>query len=53
VQIALALGFFGLLVGLTKYASAGSMGMFAIGTGAAIIIANLPQKADAEEAKKE
>lgn len=54
VQIALALGFFSLLIGLTKYASAGSMGMFAIGAGAAIIVSSLPRKADAEEeAKKE
>ncbi len=51
VQAALALGFFGLLVGLTNYASAGSMGTFALGAGAAIILANMPKKD--EESKKE
>ena len=53
VQIALALGFFGLLVGLTNYASAGSMGMFALSAGAAVILSGMPKKEDAEEAKKE
>ena len=33
VQIALALGFFGLLIGLTDFASAGSAGAFALGAG--------------------
>jgi hypothetical protein len=53
VQIALSLGFFGLLLGLTHYASAGSMGMFALSAGAAIIISGLPKKEDTEEAQKE
>ncbi|MBI5945816.1 MAG: hypothetical protein HY864_15760 [Chloroflexi bacterium] len=53
VQIALALGFFAMLVGLTKYASAGSMGMFALSAGAAVILSGMPKKEDAEEAKKE
>ena len=35
-QGALALGFFFLLVGLTNYSSPGSMGLFAIGAGAAM-----------------
>ncbi len=52
VQIALAIGFFGLLVGLTNYASAGSMGMFAIGAGAAIIMSSMPKKEEEPEEKK-
>jgi hypothetical protein len=35
VQIALALGLFGVLVGVTDFASAGSAGAFALGAGAA------------------
>ena len=53
VQIALALGFFGLLVGITNYASAGSMGMFALSSGVAMILSNMPKKEETEEAKKE
>jgi len=40
VQIALAVGFFGLLVGLTEFSSPGSMGLFALGAGAAIFMAS-------------
>ncbi len=53
VQAALAPGFFGLLVGLTNYASAGSMGMFALGAGAAVLMATMSKKEEAEESKKE
>ncbi|MBI3161268.1 MAG: hypothetical protein HYZ23_02100 [Chloroflexi bacterium] len=49
VQVALAVGFFGLLVGLTNYASAGSMGTFALGAGAAIIMASMGKKEEKEE----
>ncbi|MBE0682507.1 MAG: hypothetical protein IH589_11390 [Anaerolineales bacterium] len=53
VQIALAVGFFGLLVGLTQYSSPGSMGMFALSAGAAILMSFMTKKeADGEEAKK-
>ncbi|WKZ35817.1 MAG: hypothetical protein QY332_19580 [Anaerolineales bacterium] len=53
VQIALAVGFFGLLVGLTNYSSAGSMGMFALGAGAALLMAfSTKKEGDGEEAKK-
>lgn len=53
VQIALAVGFFGLLVGLTHYSSPGSMGMFALGAGAAMLMSFMTKKeADGEEAKK-
>lgn len=52
VQAALAIGFFALLVGLTNYSSAGSMGTFALGAGAAILMAVMPKKEEAEETKK-
>ena len=52
VQIALAVGFFGLLVGLTNYASAGSMGMFAIGAGAAILLSGMTKKEKEEESEE-
>jgi len=52
VQIALAVGFFGLLVGLTNYASAGSMGTFAIGAGAAIILSGMTKKEEETEESK-
>lgn len=52
VQIALAVGFFALLVGLTNYASPGSMGTFALGAGAAIIMSSIPKKEEDEDSKK-
>jgi hypothetical protein len=52
VQVALALGFFGLLVGLTNYASPGSMGMFALGAGIALIMAGFGKKEVKEEEQK-
>jgi peptidoglycan/LPS O-acetylase OafA/YrhL len=52
VRIALALGFFGLLVGLTAYASPGSSGAFALGAGAALVYALIPRKAASEEQSK-
>jgi cell shape-determining protein MreD len=51
VQIALAVGFFGLLVGLTHYSSAGSMGMFALGAGAALLMSFSKKKESDEEEK--
>lgn len=44
VQVALVLGFFGLLAGLTHFASAGSMGAFALTAGAAMILPDLAKK---------
>ncbi|HEY5730471.1 MAG TPA: hypothetical protein VIS72_10500 [Anaerolineales bacterium] len=44
LQIALALGFFGLLIGLTAYTSPASSGMFALGGGAAFLMATMPKK---------
>jgi hypothetical protein len=52
VQIALAVGFFGLLVGLTHYSSPGSMGMFALGAGAALLMPFMAKKDGDEEEKK-
>jgi uncharacterized membrane protein len=53
VQIALSLGFFGLLIGLTDFASAGSAGAFALGAGAAYFMNMMPQKTeDADDSKK-
>ncbi len=52
VQIALVLGFFGLLIGLTDFASAGSAGGFAIGAGVAFLMSFMPQKEIDEEEKK-
>lgn len=45
VRIALALGFFGLFVGVTAYASPGSSGAFALGSGIAFLQAVMPRKA--------
>lgn len=53
VQVALSLGFFGLLVGITDFASAGSAGAFALGAGAAYFMNLMPQKTeDAGDSKK-
>ena len=48
VQIALAIGFFGLLVGLTNFSSPGSMGMFAIGAGLAMVMVIMTKKQEEE-----
>jgi hypothetical protein len=53
VQIALVLGLFGLLIGLTDFASPGSAGAFALGAGGAFFMNMMPQKpADAGDLKK-
>lgn len=44
VQIAIVLGFFGLLIGLTHFASPGSAGAFALGAGAAYFISFAARK---------
>jgi len=46
LQAALALGFFGLLVGLTNYATPGSSGMYALGAGISLLSNMTPKKAD-------
>lgn len=52
LQIALALGFFGLLVGLTNYATPGSSGMYALGAGVALVMNMMGKKTEDEEEKK-
>ncbi|MBI3168162.1 MAG: hypothetical protein HYZ22_06785 [Chloroflexi bacterium] len=49
VQVALAAGFFLLLIGLTHYSSPASMGMFAIGAGAALMMRFMGKKEEAKE----
>lgn len=49
VQVALVLGFFGVLIGLTNYASAGSAGAFALGAGFSFFRSFMPVKEKAEE----
>jgi len=49
LQIALVLGFFGLLIGLTDFASPGSSGMYALGAGIALVSNMLPKKTDEKE----
>jgi hypothetical protein len=51
VRIALALGFFGLFVGVTAYASPGSSGAFALGAGIVFLQALMPRKANTDEIK--
>lgn len=46
LQIAIVLGIFGLLIGLTAFASAGSAGAFALGLGGAFLMTLMPRKAD-------
>jgi hypothetical protein len=49
VQVALVLGFFGLLVGVTSFASAGSAGGFALGAGFSFFRAFMPVKEKDDE----
>jgi hypothetical protein len=51
VKIALALGFFGLLIGLTDFASPGSAGAFALGAGGAYFMSMMPAKKPAGDTK--
>lgn len=46
LQIALVLGFFGLLVGLTHYASPGSAGTYSLGAGAALVMSMKPKNSE-------
>jgi hypothetical protein len=53
LQAALVLGFFGLLIALTDFASPGSAGAFALGAGVAYVMSMMPAKpAEGGEAKK-
>ena len=53
VQVALAVGFFLLLIGLTNYASPASMGTFAIGAGAALMMQFMGKKEEPKEKEEE
>ncbi len=54
VQVALSVGFILLLIGLTRFSSPASMGTFALGAGAALVMQFMGKKEDEEskEAKK-
>jgi len=51
VKIALILGFFGVAIAFTDFASPGSAGAFALGGGAAFLMASMPKKENKEEEK--
>lgn len=51
VQIALILGFFGVAIAFTDFASPGSAGAFALGGGAAFLVAGMPKKENKDEEK--
>lgn len=51
VQIALALGIFGVLIALTAFASAGSAGGFALGLGGSYFMTMMPRKGPEDSAK--
>jgi hypothetical protein len=52
LKIALALGLFGLLIGLTDFASPGSAGAFALGAGGAYFMSMMPASKSKDEAPK-
>lgn len=52
LQVALVLGFFGLLIAITDFASAGSAGAFALGAGIAMLTAYAPKKDNDPEEHK-
>ncbi len=52
LQIALILGFFGLLIGLTDFASPGSAGAFALGAGIAFFMAKKETAEEPEDKKQ-
>ena len=49
LQIALALGFFGLLIGITVFATPGSAGAFALGVGLTFFVENQKKEDEAKE----
>ncbi|MBI5933320.1 MAG: hypothetical protein HY867_06395 [Chloroflexi bacterium] len=49
LQIALALGFFGLLIGITVFATPGSAGAFALGVGLTFFVENQKKEEEAKE----
>jgi len=52
LKIALSLGFFGLLIGLTDFASPGSAGAFALGAGGAYFMSMMPMGKPKDDAPK-
>ena len=52
VQIALVLGFFGLLIATMNYASAGATGAFAIGAGVTFFISSRPKQNEEDDEEK-
>ena len=52
VQAVLVLALFGALVGLANYATPGTAGAFALGTGLALLMAGMGKKKDEDEPKK-
>ena len=52
LKVALALGFFGLLIGLTDFASPGSAGAFALGAGGAYFMSMMPMSKPKDDAPK-
>ncbi|MBV6467872.1 MAG: hypothetical protein PGMFKBFP_03245 [Anaerolineales bacterium] len=53
LQIALALGLFGLLIGITVFASPGSAGAFALGLGLTFFVENQGKKETEEKPAEE
>lgn len=49
VQIALVLGFFGMLIGIANFTSPGSTGMFVLGGGIAFFLSGRLEKKEDEE----
>ena len=49
LQIALALGFFLLVLGLTKFSTPGSAGAFALGAGIAFLMSGMAKKKEDDE----
>jgi len=52
VKVALVLGYFALLAGLTHFSSPGSSGAFALGGGIALLMAGMKKTEGEEEEKK-
>ena len=53
VQIALVLGFFGVLIGLTDFASPGASSAFALGAGFSFFRAYLPVTSEEDKREKQ
>ncbi|NOY97986.1 MAG: hypothetical protein GXP40_02120 [Chloroflexi bacterium] len=49
LQIAVFLGFVGLAIAMTRFATAGALGMFGIGAGAALLLWGRSKKEEKEE----